>query len=186
MNPATIIAVCAACTGFGTGVLAINLMRFPSKRRYGRHALALIGFSAAGYAVFDCFGALPGYSAEFRARAAEFNLAFSSTYIMGWILFDPSSSQQRASTPTRIGMSLLVIGLIVGLIPGVLYTRTIIERRVSWLDLLYYDAVPTTIGEIYFATYAGILAVWCIRFLVRRRAGDHRVGLFAIALGVQV
>jgi two-component system sensor histidine kinase HydH len=179
MNLPDMVSVAAAVVGLLIAVFAFGLSAAPGWRelRYFALCAALAGLYSA------CDLVVPlGLSDPVTVWFSRASLAFGGLHAFSWITYFAAQESRRLR---RFEKALVLLGVaftVAALVPGGLISDAVTEHTFAPLGVTYRDAVPTTLGLVSYAYFAGGLGLLAVRYGLRWRAGVPGAGAHCVGL----
>lgn len=182
MTLAATLSVSSAILDFFFAVLMFRLSSGPGFRELRWFACACL--SASVFSIANVWVTLD-IPAVWVVRLGQLNILAAGLHGVFWIPYVATKERRRM---TRFERGLLTVGLVIAfawLVPGLLLSERVEERRLEWIGWTYRDIHPTPLGEACFLFYCATL-VYLVAHFVRQRktqgAVAHIVGLGAFAV----
>ncbi len=176
-----VVSVAAGVAAGLVGLFSLALSRAPGARAL--RPFAALSFAAAGVCV--CF-ALPLHAATAAATRPAIAVAFAFVAAHGaawwWLVAALDGRSLRAGE--RVVLALHAAWGLASLVPGLLLQSTTQTHVVEWLDTVYLDVPPTTLGRVVSGAFFALLGVPLVRLARRVRRGSRAALLHGLALAL--
>ena len=169
MNLATAVSVVAAAVEAVMAVLAFVFAKAPGWRHL--RVFALVAASAAAYSAINIAFSVDGVSDPTVLWALRFNYLAACIHCAAWLVYNRVQYHEPIRSVDRSAVTALGALALLGLVPGVLTTNSILELRVAWAGVTYRTPAPTLVGSLLMATPPAVLLVPLTRYFKKARLG---------------
>lgn len=179
-----VLSVFMATLALAVAVFSLLVNRVP-----GAHPITLsprLLVAASVYALADGLGYVPAIPPMARASVAGAAMAVSGLFLLIAARHVARVGGHLRETSFRVMQGALVAAMLACMVPGAVYSTTVVAREFALVNSTYYETQPTLLGYVVFGTYAGVLVAVFRRMLGDVRRGVPQAGYYAAAFGVLV
>jgi signal transduction histidine kinase len=180
MNLAAAIAIAAGAIAVYVGLMA---RRFALAPGWGEQRwFGYIAFGAAAYAFGNVATSL-GWPDPVVVALSRVQVAAVLVQVWAWCRYVDAWTGRSPGRLERATVALLLALALLALVPGVVFQDVVEGRSIAWLSSNYREALPTAIGQLFFAVATVTALVVFSRLLRAWRSGHPHGLLHALAFG---